>query len=59
MKWCWPQRQAWARTQSGLPVTSGHAATHTHDYRRPGNLSLCAALDIHTGFSNRTVGPPA
>ena len=44
-----PQRQALERTQRGLPVTAGHAATHTHDYRRHGTLSLFAGLDIHTG----------
>lgn len=44
-----PQIQALERTQEGLPVTAGQAATRTHDYIRHGTLTLFAALDIHTG----------
>lgn len=44
-----PQRQARERTQPGLPVTAGHPATRTHDYRRHGTLSLRAAMDLDTG----------
>ena len=41
--------QARERTQEGLPVTAGHAATRTHDDIRHGTLSLMAALDLDTG----------
>ncbi len=43
------QIQALSRTQPGLPLTSGHPATRTHDYKRHGTTSLFAALDIATG----------
>jgi transposase len=43
------QIQALDRTQPGLPMTFGKAATKTHDYKRHGTTSLFAALDIATG----------
>jgi transposase len=43
------QIQALNRTQPGLPLTFGHPATRTHDYKRHGTTSLFAALDIATG----------
>lgn len=43
------QIQALNRTQPGLPLTFGKAATRTHDYKRHGTTSLFAALDIATG----------
>lgn len=43
------QIQAINRTQPGLPLNVGHAATRTHDYKRNGTTSLFAALDVATG----------
>lgn len=43
------QIQALNRTQPGLPLSFGHAATRTHDYKRNGTTSLFAALDVATG----------
>jgi transposase len=43
------QIQALNRTQPGLPLTFGKAATRTHDYKRHGTTSLFAALDVATG----------
>ena len=43
------QIQALGRTQKPLPMTPGHAATRTHDYKRNGTTCLIAALDIATG----------
>ena len=43
------QIQALDRTQPGLPIQRGRAATMTHDYKRNGTTSLFAALNIATG----------
>lgn len=43
------QIQALNRTQPGLPMGFGRAATKTHDYKRHGTTSLFAALDVATG----------
>jgi transposase len=44
------QIQALDRTQPGLPMKKGRAATMTHDYKRHGTTTLFAALDVKTGF---------
>jgi transposase len=41
--------QALERTQPPLPLRTGRAARHTHDYKRHGVLDLYAALEIATG----------
>src|SRR5262249_29676398 len=38
------------RTQLGLPLKKGRAATITHDYRRNGTTTLFAALDVKTSL---------
>ncbi len=43
------QIQALDRTQPGLPMKKGRAATMTHDYKRHGTTTLFAALNILTG----------
>src|SRR5215813_7956033 len=43
------QLQALDRTQPGLPLKKGRAATMTHDYKRNGTTTLFAALDVKTG----------
>jgi transposase len=43
------QIQALDRTQPGLPLSFGQAATHTHDDKRHGTTSLFAALEVATG----------
>ena len=43
------QIQALDRTQPGLPLKKGRAATMTHDYRRHGTTTLFAALDVKSG----------
>ena len=43
------QIQALDRTQPGLPLKKGRAATMTHDYKRNGTTSLFAALNVATG----------
>lgn len=43
------QIQALDRTQPGLPMKPGKAATMTHDYKRHGTTTLFAALEIATG----------
>ena len=43
------QIQALDRTQPGLPLKKGRAATMTHDYKRHGTTTLFAALDVKTG----------
>lgn len=43
------QIQALDRTQPGLPLKKGRAATLTRDYKRNGTTSLFAALNIATG----------
>lgn len=41
--------QALERTQPPLPMRSGRAVRHTHDYKRHGVVDLYAALEIATG----------
>jgi transposase len=43
------QIQALDRTQPGLPMEKGRAATMTHDYKRNGTTTLFAALNVKTG----------
>lgn len=43
------QIQALDRTQPGLPMKKGRAATMTHDYKRNGTTTLFAALDVLKG----------
>ncbi len=43
------QIQALDRTQPGLPMKRGRAATMTHDYKRNGTTTLFAALDVLHG----------
>jgi transposase len=43
------QIQALDRTQPGLPMKAGSAATTTHDYERHGTTTLFAALNILDG----------
>jgi transposase len=45
------QIQALDRTQPGLPLKKGRAATMTHDYKRNGTTTLFAALVAATGKS--------
>jgi len=44
------QIQALDRTQPGLPMKRGRAATMTHDYKRNGTTTLFAALDVKSGM---------
>jgi len=44
------QIQALDRTQPGLPLKNGRAATMTHDYKRHGTTTLFAALDVKSGM---------
>ena len=44
------QIQALDRTQPGLPLKKGRAATMTHDYKRHGTTTLFAALDMKSGL---------
>ena len=41
--------QALERTQRVLPLRSGRATRHTHDYKRHGVVDLYAALEVATG----------
>lgn len=41
--------QALERTQLPLPLRTGRASRHTHDYKRHGVVDLYAALEIATG----------
>jgi len=41
--------QALERTQLPLPLRSGRATRHTHDYKRHGVVDLYAALEVATG----------
>ena len=43
------QIQALDRTQPGLPLKKGRAATMTHDCKRHGTTTLFAALDVKSG----------
>ncbi len=45
------QTQALERTQPGLPLKKGRAATMTHDYKHHGTTTLFAALDVKSGAS--------
>ena len=45
------QIQALDRTQPGLPLKKGRAATMTHDYKRHGTTTLFAALNVSTAKS--------
>lgn len=44
------QIQALDRTQLGLPLKKGRAATMTHDYKRHTTTTLFAALDVKSGM---------
>ena len=44
------QIQALDRSQPGLLLKKGRAATMTHDYKRHGTTTLFAALDVKSGF---------
>lgn len=44
------QIQALDRTQPGLLLKKGRAATMTHDYKRHGTTTLFAALDVKSGM---------
>lgn len=44
------RNQALDRTQPGLPLKKGRAATMTHDYKRHGTTTLFAALDVKSGL---------
>ena len=44
------QIQALDRSQPGLPLKQGRAATMTHDYKRHGTTTLFAALDVKSGL---------
>jgi len=44
------QIQALERTQPGLPMREGRAATATHDYERHGTTTLFAALNVLDGM---------
>src|SRR5437762_10703633 len=43
------QIQALDRSQPGLPMKKGRAATMTHDYKRHGTTTLFAALELLEG----------
>lgn len=43
------QIQALQRTQLPLPLRTGRAVRHTHDYKRHGVVDLYAALEVATG----------
>jgi hypothetical protein len=44
------QIQALYRTQPGLPLKNGRAATMTHDYNRHGVTTLYAAMAVKSGL---------
>ena len=46
---CDEKSQALDRTQPGLPLKKGRAATMTHDYKRNGTTTLFAALNVLDG----------
>ena len=48
------QRQAWDRTQPGLPMKKGRCGTMPHDYVRHGTTTLFAALKVLKGT---VIGP--
>lgn len=47
--------QALQRTQMPLPLRSGRATRHTHDYKRHGVVDLYAALEVATGKVTHTI----
>lgn len=49
--------QALERTQRPLPLRSGRAARHTHDYKRHGVVDLYAALEVATGHVTHRLSP--
>ena len=49
--------QALERTQPPLPLRTGRAVRHTHDYRRHGVLDLYAALEVATGRVTHQFSP--
>lgn len=49
--------QALERTQRPLPLRTGRAERHTHDYRRHGVLDLFAALEVATGQVTHAFSP--
>ena len=49
--------QALERTQPPLPLRTGRAVRHTHDYRRHGVVDLFAALEIATGTVTHRFSP--
>lgn len=49
--------QALERTQRPLPLRSGRAVRHTHDYKRHGVVDLYAALDVATGQVTHRLSP--
>lgn len=49
--------QALERTQPPLPLRTGRAVRHTHDYRRHGVLDLFAAFEIATGRVTHRFSP--
>ena len=51
------QVQALDRTQPGLPLKKGRAATMTHDYKRHGTTTLFAALNVLDGSVIGTCKP--
>lgn len=51
------QIQALDRTQPGLPMKKGRAATMTHDYKRHGTTTLFAALNVLNGQVLGTCAP--
>ena len=51
------QCQALERTQPGLPLTTGHIRTKTHDYIRHGTITLFAALNYLDGKVASFIAP--
>jgi transposase len=49
--------QALERSQPPLPLRTGRAVRHTHDYRRHGVLDLYAALEVATGKVTHRFSP--
>jgi len=47
--------QALERTQLPLPLRTGRARRHTHDYKRHGVVDLYAALEVATGKVTHTI----
>jgi hypothetical protein len=49
--------QGLERTQRPLPLRSGRATRHTHDYKRHGVVDLYAALEVATGQVTYRLSP--